>query len=545
VTVAAGRGLEGEPSGGVVGINFGDWQMEGSLGVYNGSIVGGANASANINQHWSVTAGDQRLELAIPTNRYMDTYVMARGASVSYTPTAATTVTLFGGMAGGGGAFPLTSFFTPKIPLGGISIDHYLDSKKRILLFSRALFSNQQTILGGIAYQTKRLRTGIAAGTGSNQPHAEGLLNYVDKQWDIREQYLYSGSRFQLLTMPQLRLIPEDRENLDVRWSPWKLGSFSVGRHEYLNLTDSGIGSRGTTDSGGAAFFLRGMGFGGNVFESNYVGVYSSATSFFASQNLPHGVRVNENYYLPLHAVSPLSVLVINVDEKLNRRLQISQYVSHTNGRWSVNYGGGLHWDSADVSVGYVTNYIPLLARGGQFQQAMSVSGHVNLGRWSVGVHSIVQPDGSVIYAYDIRSYFLHQGNHRNLQSPMSRSRAELPNFLITGLVELEGTGLPVPDVPVRVRDNTVYTDEKGVFSLHVARQRSYKTQVLLEDLIGDHYYDLVSGPTEAMAGTEAAPGEATFVVRVSQRHVGNAPHRSIVIGGPIATEVAPSNPEH
>ena len=101
MTVAAGRGLEGEPSGGIVGINFGDWNAEGSLAVYNGSIVGGASASANINQHWSVTAGDQRLELSIPTNKYMDTYVMARGASVRYSPTAATTVALFGGMAGG------------------------------------------------------------------------------------------------------------------------------------------------------------------------------------------------------------------------------------------------------------------------------------------------------------------------------------------------------------------------------------------------------------------------------------------------------------
>ena len=379
---------------------------------------------------------------------------------------------------------------------------------------------------------------------GSNQPHAEGLLNYVDKQWDIREQYLYSGSRFQLLTMPQLRLIPEDRENLDARWSPWKLGSFSVGRHEYVNLTDSGTGSRGSIDSGGAAFYLRGVGLGGNVFESKYVGVYSSAASFFASQNLPHGVWVNETYYLPLHAANSVPVLVINVDEKVNRRLQLSQYVSHMSGRWSVNYGGGLHWDSWDVNVGYVTNFIPLLARGGQFQQALSVSGHLNLGRWSFGVHSIVQPDGNVIYAYDIRSYFLHQGNHGNLQSPMSRARAELPNFLITGLVELEGTGLPVPDVPVRIGDNTVYTDEKGAFSLHVARQRSYKIEVLLERPVGDHYYDLVSGPTEAVAGTEGAPGQASFVVHMSQKQVDNPPHRGIEIREPSTTDIGPRKPE-
>jgi hypothetical protein len=180
VTVDGGQGMAGEPSGGIVGVNFGNWKVDGSLGVYNGAIVGGAAAEVQLRQRWSLKAGDQNIEVAIPTETDFSSGVFACGAALSYTPNPATRITLFGGMAGGGYASTSVLFFTPQIPLGALSIDHYLDQKKRFLLFGRALFSNQQTILGGVLYQAKRLQTGFAAGTGSNQPHAEAMLNYKD-----------------------------------------------------------------------------------------------------------------------------------------------------------------------------------------------------------------------------------------------------------------------------------------------------------------------------------------------------------------------------
>jgi hypothetical protein len=50
-------------------------------------------------------------------------------------------------MAGNGFVSSSILFFDPQIPLGALSVDHYLGSKKRVLLFTRALFSNQQTLL--------------------------------------------------------------------------------------------------------------------------------------------------------------------------------------------------------------------------------------------------------------------------------------------------------------------------------------------------------------------------------------------------------------
>lgn len=535
VTVDAGQGMAGEPSGGLVGVNFGKWTMDGSLGIYNGSIVGGADVTVQLDRHWSLKAGDQNLGFGIPTETDFSSGVLARGAALSYAPNEATRITLFGGMGGGGYASTAVLFFAPQIPLGVLSIDHYLDPQKHVLLFTRALFSNQQTILGGALYQTKRLQTGFSAGTGSNQPHAEALLNYKDSQWDIRSGYRYSGNRFQLLTMPQFRYAQEDRENVDVRWSPWKGARLNLDRHEYLEPVAAGTANgkavRGSTDMAGGMLSTHGLAVGVNVFESRFTGIYASAVSFFGSQRLTHYANLSGNYYRPLHSSNPMPILAFNVIENLNRRVKLSQFATHVNGQWTVNYGGGLRWDRFDVNLGYATFFAPLAAGGGRFKQEMNLSGHVSLGRWQFGVQTYVQPDGSLLYGYEVKSFYFHPTASGNVQAPQSHGAVGLPNFLIEGQVRREGTGKPVPDVPVRIGDATVYTDEAGVFSLRVARNRTYKVELLLERQIGAQYYEQVSGPTSVTAGTDEAPGRAQFVVRVNPKKVPSLTKGGIVIG--------------
>jgi hypothetical protein len=181
---------------------------------------------------------------------------------------------VFGGMAGYEFVSPSILFFDPQIPLGSFSIDHYLGSTKRFLLFTRALFSNQQTLLGGAVYRTERLQTGFAAGIGSNQPHAEGMLNYKDKQWDIHSGYRYSGNRFQLLTLPQFIYAQEDRENADVNWSPATQATLTLARHQYLEPATGATLNRnvtsGSMDMAGGMFSVHGFGFGANALESRF-----------------------------------------------------------------------------------------------------------------------------------------------------------------------------------------------------------------------------------------------------------------------------------
>jgi hypothetical protein len=535
VTVDGGQGMAGEPSGGIIGVNFGNWKADGSLGVYNGAIVGGAAVEVQLKQRWSLKAGDQNIEVAIPTEIDFSSGIFARGVSLRYSPNPATRITLFGGMAGGGYASTSILFFTPQIPLGALSIDHYLDPKKRFLLFGRALFSNQQTILGGLLYQTKRLQSGFSAGTGSNQPHAEALFNYKDDQWDIRSGYRYSGDRFQLLMLSQFRYAQEDRENADVRWSPLKQASLTLGRHEYLEPVAAGATNgnavRGSTDMAGGILSIHGTGLGTNVFESRFTGIYASAASFYASQRLTHVVDLSASYYRPLHSFNPMPMLAINAMENVNRRVKLAEFATHVNGQWTVNYGGGLRWDRFDVSLGYATFFAPLAAGGGRFKQEMNLSGHINLGRWKFGVQTYVQPDGSLLYGYEVRSFYFHPMASGNVQAPQSHWATSLSSFLIAGEVRLEGTGKPVPDVPVRIGDETVYTDDTGAYSLRVTHKHTYKIQLLLDRQIGFHYYEQVSGPSEVMAGTDETPGQAQYVVRVNQKKVPSLPKGGIVIG--------------
>ena len=536
VTVDAGQGMAGEPSGGMVGVDFGKWTVEGSLGVFNGVAVGGAAAKMQLNQRWSLKAGDQNIEVGIPTDMAFSTEVNARGASLVYAPNEATRIAVFGGMAGNGFVSPSILFFDPQIPLGSLSIDHYLDPKKRFLLFARALFSNQQTLLGGAVYRTERLQTGFATGTGSNQPHAEGMLNYKDKRWDIRSAYRYSGNRFQLLTLPQFIYAQEDRENVDVVWSPATQAALTLARHQYLEpatgTTLSGNATRGSMDMAGGMFSVHGFGLGANALESRFTGIYASAASFFASQRLTNTAHLSGNYYWPLHSSRPMPMLSFNVDENLNRRLKLAQFITHSNGQWNVNYGGALRWDRFDVNVGYVTSFAPMAVGGGRFVQQMNVSGHFNLRQWQFGVQTYAQPDGRVLYGYEVKSFYFHPIANVSVQAPQTRGATAFLSFLVEGQIRLEGTGRPVANVPILIGDDTVFTDEAGVYSLRVARKHLYKIQVKLDREIDSHYYEKVSGPEEVMAGTDEAPGQAQFVLRVNQTKIPSLQKQGgIVIG--------------
>lgn len=337
------------------------------------------------------------------------------------------------------------------------------------------------------------------------------------------------------MTLPQFRYAQEDRENVDARWSPGKEASFTLQRHEYLEPVAADAVNknavRGSTDMAGGMLSIHGMGVGANAFESRFTGIYASAASFSASLRLTNAAQLSGNYYLPLHSSNPMPMLAFNAMENLNRRVRLAEFATHVNGQWTVNYGGGLRWDRFDVNLGYATFFAPLAPGGGRFKQEMNLSGHINLGRSQFGVQTYVQPDGSLLYGYEVRSFYFHPMASGNVQAPQSHGAAGLSNFVIEGQVRLEDTAKPVSDVPVRIGDETVYADETGVFSLRVVRKHAYKMQLLLERQIGSPYYEQVTGPTEVMAGTDEAPGRAQFVVRVNQKKVPSLPKGGIVIG--------------
>jgi hypothetical protein len=275
-------------------------------------------------------------------------------------------------------------------------------------------------------------------------------------------------------------------------------------------------------DTAGATVTLLRQSIGGNLFESRFADSYGSAASFTASQKLSKNFFVNENYYRPLHSANAISMLVVVAAEKLNRRLTLNEFATRTNGQWTMNYGGGLHWDWVEINVGYETNFIPLAQSGGRFEQSMNVDGHINLGRWQFGVNTYVQPNGNVLHAYEVKTFYLHSMSHGNVTAPSSKSFVDLPDFLVTGHVRLEGSAAPVADVPVRIGERTVYTDETGTFILRMARRRETSIRLALDHPIDLRHYQQVSGPSEVVPGTDENPAQADFIVRISEDGVGS-----------------------
>lgn len=501
--------------------------MQGSLGAYNGSIVGGAALTGQLGNRYTLRAGDQTIGVGLPTNTEYSAEVLARGLDVTYSPNSRLHLGAFGGMGGGGYSGTTLQYFRPQIPLGALSLDYYLDPKRRVLVFGRALFSNRQTALGGLWFQSAHLQAGFAAGTGSNQPHVETILRFATKRWEVREAYDYSHRDFQLITLPEIQIAQEDGENIDVRWKPAQGAILTTSRHEYLDPIPLGLGSsgasstgpgflRGSMDAAGGAVTLHRQTFGANLYESRFGNSYGSASSLHGSQRLSKMLFVNEDYYWPLHSTNAVPMLVATAGETVNRRLTLNEFATHANGQWNINYGGGLHLDWLEMNVGYGTSFVPLAQSGGRFQQSMNIDGHLTIGRWQLGVNTYVQPSGQVVHAYEIKTFYLHSLSNRNVMAPASKAVVDVPEFLITGHVQLQGTETPVADVPIRVGDRTIYSDETGAFNVRMSHRRPTGIALVLDHPVDMHRYEQVSGPSEATPGPDADPGKADFVVRLS-----------------------------
>ncbi len=285
----------------------------------------------------------------------------------------------------------------------------------------------------------------------------------------------------------------------------------------------------------GGMLSLHGLGLGANVYESQFQGKSGSAASLFASQTLTNLVHLSADYYRPLHSTDSMPMLVLSVDEKLNRRLTLAQFASYVNDQWTINYGGGLRFDWFEANLGYATNFIPLAAGGGRFEEAMDLSGHVNLGRWQLSMHTYIQPNGAKLYEYEVKTFFFHPTAGGIIQAPDPHASTDFPSFLIAGRVTLEETGKPLADIPIRIGDEIVYSDEAGNFSLRVTHKHVYNVQPMLDHQIGAYYYEQVSGSSTVMAGTDDVPGQVQLVVLVNQKKTPSLLKGGIVIGTAVA----------
>lgn len=59
--------------------------------------------------------------------------------------------------------------------------------------------------------------------------------------------------------------------------------------------------------------------------------------------------------------------------ERLSRRWSVSQFLTYSQGHWSVNYGGSFTSNRLTASVGYVTDFLPYRPGGSPFQQTISI----------------------------------------------------------------------------------------------------------------------------------------------------------------------------
>ena len=121
-----------------------------------------------------------------------------------------------------------------------------------------------------------------------------------------------------------------------------------------------------------------------------------------------------------------------------------------------------------------------------------------------------VQPDGSVDYSAS-GSTFLYMGSFGGMQPQQVGGR--MARYVVRGTVQDE-QGLPVEGAAVEIGSEIVFTNSSGQFFQRVGRPARWPVKVITTEFLLPGHWEVVSAPSEAVAGSEDLAGHRDRALR-------------------------------
>jgi hypothetical protein len=408
---------------------FTDHISELDLGIENGKFVWGVSDQFKFHD-WEIIAGDKPIYIAQP------------GAGLGFVSRGLTavkkddkrTITIFLGMSGTLFSVPyLTTARTANLG-AGIMLRQAL-TKHWDFTNDDIVDGGQKTAIAGVDYTSQKLMFEGAAGVLANKRYLAGQIDYhpvhyVDAN-AAHATYLVDG-----------RQINVDSAGAAVTVGP---ASFHASTFYANNL------------SGQAA--------GGDL----RIGPVDVGTDYLHSGKFP------DSYFS-------------HVTEQVTQRIHLSQFITTSAGRISVNYGGGYTSNAISFDVGYSTYFMPLLVARSPFQQALVVQIGLNIKGLSVHTGTNVLPTGGVkwsVYGND----FVY-GPLASSRMPQDRS---VGKYLIRGFVQ-DDHGVPIEGACVEIGKAIACTNEQGEFTQRETKPRSATFRVVPEDFLMPGRWEVVGG---------------------------------------------------
>src|SRR5216684_1393680 len=442
-----------QASGGSVEVNGQNYQ--GWIGA--GSLDGQFRLGAFLSTQWEgnkLGFGDHTIPFQFPTDIFDNShYFLGRGASVT-AKDQRMSVFAFAGATSTGFIAPFFRGASPEDGVGMLFFDMKLTPKVRA--FSRNIFSNRQTLIGGLEWQPLTwAKTGLSAGMGANQGYLASSLA-ADRQWiSLKAEYIFAGDQFRRIVVQTPLNSETDRENILVTLHPKPFLDLSAGRFNFLQPVSATSGTiRATLDQYIAS--VRGMKFTltGSLFQSQVLGIDSHGTSFSLGRDFAHRVQATSYVFNSRSGNAPSTTSLANLlREVISPRLNLLQVVNTTNGQTSVSYGGEFLSNPVAFGVDYQTVYSPFRS-GDPFHQVLLL--HVRLqpfGSVQLNGATYVAPDGSVKYT-TYGNTMVYRGDPG--PGPMPNFR--LPKYIVSGRV-LDENGRPVAGVALRIGTDLVFSN--------------------------------------------------------------------------------------
>ena len=513
--VSGGSSSLYEAQGGTITAKGESYNASVGAGVIDGQFFGGANLTKVI-ANSTYIFGHDYIRFVLPTDVFDSShYLVAVGAGVA-AKIQNTDVFAFGGATSNSFASPLFQGFRAENPAGILFLKRRLN--RTFDLTSNFVFSDQTTAIGALRWQpADRLSLAAAGGIGANQPYGAVSFDFERSWITTKAAYIETGSQFHRVAVDTPLMSEPDKGNVLVTVRPIRNLSLSGGRQNFLSpVANSNNNVASAVDQASANLHLVGTGLSASFYHSTYLGNFNNATSFIADRQFLSRIRASASFFQsrPNNAPKTQS-FIASFSEIITPRLNVSEFVTHSQGQTSVSFGGGFLSNLASVTAEYQTYYVPQ-NNSAPFEQALIVDLQLHLLR-GVSLHgaTFVAPDGKLRYTADAQALAVRQGQSGAPGSVHLASQPAIASNLVHGkVVDVQGNA--ISGAAILIDQVLVYSNDDGEFEVRERKPHVHDFKVLGDQFLDGFAYRVISAPHSIRGTGEKEPGIVVVVERIA-----------------------------
>jgi hypothetical protein len=444
-----------------------------------------------------LSAGDQEIPLLFPTDLFNRSYYFfGRGLSLLH-KTKTTRLFMFTGVTS-------TDYWSPflNVARGGsftAAIFYERQLSPSLRWYSSNVYSTHQTSVQSVEWAARKdIKMALSGGMGNDQAYAATSFSWNSQLVSVDASYALTGNNFKRVEVTSPALTENDRENVQVVFSPIKQVRIVASRNNYLAPVVAGTVSRAAVNGFGIWTGFTGTQLYGSLYQSSTSYGRSIAYALGAQRDITRRLQVGTNYLGTRSSGHESHTILGNIRETFSSRLSLNQVINHSNGQTGVSFGGDFISNFATLSVDYQTVYLPFVqASGGQLKQIIVIGLHFQLPRgiqFNAGTN--VTPLGQIRYTTYASTYAYHG---LGPASPGASFSGAFFQNSVHGQV-LNPEGQPIEGAALRVGTEMAFTDSDGNFIVRVKKSGELDLKIAFDEFTTPGNYVVVQAPPTVKA---------------------------------------------